>query len=128
MGRFEITCQKCHQLNVRYSGWAALLNPRWPRECTVCRAELVTGSRTSLDKVHGTLMWAALYLLHMLVGVGLLTLATALVWPTLINQPVYVRVAPMLCGAMAGLFLAELSRRGGTLLGHPKERKVGRGK
>jgi hypothetical protein len=61
----------------------------------------------------------------MFVGVGLLTLATALVWPSFINQPVYVRVAPMICGAMAGLLLAEHARRGGTLLGHPKEREGG---
>jgi uncharacterized membrane protein YqjE len=74
-------------------------------------------------------MWGALYLIHMFVGVGLLTLATVLVWPSFgINQPVHVRVAPMICGAMAGLLLAEHSRRSGTLLGHPKERQAGRTK
>lgn len=125
MGRIEITCQQCHQLNVRYTGWAALFNPRRPRYCTLCETELATGRRRALDRLLAAPMWVCVYLLHVVIGAVLPGIVAALVWPSVLDQPLYMRVVPLLCGALAGLLLAERSRRAGTLLSRPRRRKDG---
>ena len=123
MGRLEITCPQCHQLNVRYTGWAALFNPRRPRYCTLCETELATGRRHALDMLLAVPRWVCVYLCHIVIGAVLPGIVAALVWPSILDQPLYVRVVPLLCGALAGLALAERSRRAGTLLSRPRRRK-----
>jgi hypothetical protein len=120
MARSEVTCTRCHQVNVRHSGWAGFfLNPRWAWTCTLCGTPLDGSPRGRVDEVRSWFMWSTAYLGHALAGLGLAVLLS-LLWPGLINQPLAVRLAPMALGVVLGLMLAERSRRAGTLLGRRK--------
>ena len=118
MARTEIVCRHCHQVNVRHSGWQGfLLDPRWPENCTICMSPLDGSPRGVVDAAIGRIKWAAVYFLHAFVGAGILMVGSLILWPGMMNRPWFVRVAPMAAGLVAGLLLAERSRRAGTL-GH----------
>ena len=124
MRRIELVCPACRQVNVRYGGWTALfLNPKFARKCTLCQADLAAGDRDSADQAFGRMMWMTVYFIHVLVGCGILTISVALVWPDIFNQPLPIRIAPVVCGAVSGLVWAEHSRRSGTLLGRPRRKQ-----
>lgn len=121
MTRAEYVCRKCRQVNVRHSGWTGvLINPLWPATCTLCGTNLQTGNRIFSDFVRGMLTWAAVYFLHAAVGVGVLTVGAALLWPNVINEASRARYVPMAVGLGLGLAMAEYSRRTGTLLARVK--------
>ena len=120
MTRREITCQRCGQVNIRYSGASAWLrNPLWSSYCTACQTHFESGARTGSDRVVGLVSWATIYGMHLFVGAGggVLVLALlAVIWPPILTMPVAVRVAPILAGTILGGVAAERARRRGALL------------
>ena len=129
MERREITCPRCRQLNVRYSGASGWLrNPLWSSYCTACQTHLETGARNISDRAAGLMSWGAIYGMHLFVGAGggVLVLALLIViWPAILTRPVAMRVAPVLAGAVLGVVTAERARRRGALLAS-KRGKVGK--
>jgi hypothetical protein len=136
MGRIEITCPKCNQVNVKHTGWAAVFNQQSSSVCDLCGAWLPTGNPVldralapTFDRIRGGTwwrapIWASIYLLHAFVGAGLMIIVmipVAVSWPSFMNQPPAFRGGPIIFGAVAGLLLAERSRRRGTLLGNPRQ-------
>ena len=114
MRRSETVCPRCHQVNVRYSGWASwILNPRWSEDCALCGANLSTGRRTLVDSAAGVILRAGVYLGHAVVGVGIFAVGSMILWPELLDQPAWVRVVPVALGATVGIGLAEWARRKG---------------
>jgi hypothetical protein len=71
-------------------------------------------------------MWVALYLVHVVVGAGGMAVLSGLFWPEIINRSIVVRVLPLVLGALAGVILAERSRRSGSLLSRSKIKKGAR--
>ena len=131
MERREITCPRCRQLNIRYSGASGWLrNPLWSSYCTACQTHLESGARNTSDRVAGLMSWGAIYGMHLFVGAGGGVLALALVvviWPAILTLPVTIRVAPVLAGMVLGGVAAERARRRGALLAS-KRGKVGKRK
>lgn len=121
MRRTETVCPRCRQVNIRHHGFGAwLVNPRYPRQCTLCGTDLRTGERSPYLAVLGGVGWAATYVGHLVAGIGIAAAGAALIWPGILNQPVLIRVAPLAAGAATGVALAEWSRRRGELLGRSK--------
>lgn len=117
MKRTETTCPRCNQVNARYQGaFGWLANPRWPDTCTLCGTNLATGRQQVVGAVAGMMTRISTYTLHALVGAAVPMVVVALVWPSIFEQPVVIRTAPLAVGAACGLYLAERSRRKGRLL------------
>jgi hypothetical protein len=111
-------------VNVRYQGWlSGLVNPTWPKHCTLCGTHLRAGQRRGLAGVHSVVMWTMLYLLHAVAGAIAFAVVLFLLWPGHWDHPVAGRVGPLL-GAGLGLYLAERSQRKGTLLDHPRSERL----
>lgn len=72
------------------------------------------------------MMWVALYLVHVVVGAGGTAVLSGLFWREIINRSIVVRVMPLILGALAGVILAERSRRSGSLLSHSKIKRSAR--
>jgi hypothetical protein len=109
------TCRHCGQVNVRYEGWRALFNPRQPKLCTFCNADLETGRRTALDAALAVPMRVAVYGAHALVGGFTLLVVPPLVWPALLDdRPVLWALGAL--GAGLAVARAERARRRGALL------------
>lgn len=129
-GRWEIDCPKCKQVNVRSTtGFRTLLNPRYANLCTLCGTPLDPLMVTSgvVDEVvrkgHSALMWSAVYVMHVLVGVGISIIGGPLIALFLgkhaeMTERPLIGWSLMIVGAVAGIALAEWSRRRGTLLGN----------
>jgi hypothetical protein len=67
----------------------------------------------------GLMSWSTIYGVHLFVGAGGGVLVVALlvvIWPRILTQPVAVRVAPILAGAVIGGVSAERARRRRALL------------
>ena len=123
MGRAELVCPRCHQVNVRYDGIVgAIVRPRGSSTCCqLCQADLVTGDRDWFDAFVGAFMFAAVYLIHAMVGLMAIGVPVVILlylrWPTVVEDHAIVRIVPLLLGTGLGALLAERSRRQRTLLG-----------
>lgn len=129
MTRREITCPRCHQLNVRYSGASGWLrNPLWSSYCTACQTHLASGTRNISDRAVGLTSWGVIYGMHLFVGAGVGVLVVALlvlIWPAILTLPAAVRVAPVLAGTILGGVIAERARRRGALLASKRGKSRG---
>ncbi len=126
MERTEITCPYCHQVNIRYGGWAArIMNPRRnPNLCSMCGTDLFSAPHGGPNVLYAPLMYFAVYVLHGLIGfiIGFLlpVVFAAMVreWlPKTVIQALAVIAWPAaVCGAAIGVWRAERARRAGTLI------------
>jgi hypothetical protein len=124
----EIICPHCKQLNIRYTGWSAVLNPLvTPELCLLCGTNLYTGKREALFVAFAYLTFVAVLGLYALIGIMLCVLPYLFFisyWP--LSDP-WVRTlgaAAMLLGGGTGLWVANRARRRGELL-HGRRQKGG---
>lgn len=120
MPRVDITCSRCRQLNARYYGQDEDLNPFYDQApyCGFCGGELLSGrSGWASGWSTGIMSRTMIYGFHIVIGAALGLMAGGLLMSITKMKPLLAVCAAG--GPVAGILLAEWSRRRGTLLVNP---------